>query len=388
MMQHRLTCLAFSILLLGILGMAVAAQPPKDLHLVGDHWTAWDPPATYPEGSEIYVIEKGDTLWDLSNRFYGDPYLWPQLWERNQYVLDAHWIYPGDTLVVGLEITPVEELTMDVGEGVGEGVPEGDQLFDRAPGAPVALGSEDDIYCTGYIDEPNEVFPFHVVGAEYESLTPTMRDFSARRSSAYRLSSTSKLGLLMTDIVYLDGGRQAGMMAGDVYSAVRPERLVKHPETNKTLGRFYRYLGRVRVLTVQEETAIAEIVHSCLGIGLDDGLKPFVPEPVPLSRQSGLIGINNPAEREELRGAPMIVSSNYDQISLGQGHMVFIDRGSLNDVTPGDLFTIYRKTPAGQPPLIVGELGILSVREEASLAKILKSRYAIHIGDRLDPKFE
>ena len=96
MMQHRLTCLAFSILLVGIMGMAVAAQPPTDLHLVGDHWTAWDPPATYPEGAELYVIEKGDTLWDLSNRFYGDPYLWPQLWERNQYVLDAHWIYPGD----------------------------------------------------------------------------------------------------------------------------------------------------------------------------------------------------------------------------------------------------------------------------------------------------
>ena len=101
-----------------------------------------------------------------------------------------------------------------------------------------------------------------------------------------------------------------------------------------------------------------------------------------------MIGINNPVEREELRGAPVIVSSDYDQISLGQGQMVFIDQGSLNDVTPGDLYTVYRKTPAGQPPLIVGEVGVLSVREQASLAKILKSRYAIHIGDRLDPKYE
>jgi hypothetical protein len=101
-----------------------------------------------------------------------------------------------------------------------------------------------------------------------------------------------------------------------------------------------------------------------------------------------LIGINNPAEREELAGAPVIISSNFDQISLGQGHIVFIDQGTLNDVTPGDLYTIYRKTPKGQPPLIVGELGILSVREQASLARILKSRFAIHIGDRLDPKYE
>ena len=125
---------------------------------------------------------------------------------------------------------------MDVGEGTGEGAPEGDELFDRAPGAPVALGSEDDIYCSGYIDEPNEVFPFHVIGAEYESLTPTMRDISARRSSAYRLTSNSKLGLLMTDIVYLDGGRQAGMMAGDVYTAVRPERMIANVATAANPG--------------------------------------------------------------------------------------------------------------------------------------------------------
>ena len=30
-------------------GPAVAAdQPPRDLHLVGDHWTAWDPPTEFP----------------------------------------------------------------------------------------------------------------------------------------------------------------------------------------------------------------------------------------------------------------------------------------------------------------------------------------------------
>ena len=55
-------------------------------------------------------------------------------------------------------------------------------------------------------------------------------------------------------------------------------------------------------------------------------------------------------------------------------------------MAPGDLFTIYRETPNGLPPLIVGELAVLSVTEQAAMAKILDSRLVIHLGDRLDPK--
>ena len=36
--------------------------------------------------------------------------------------------------------------------------------------------------------------------------------------------------------------------------------------------------------------------------------------------------------------------------------------------------------------MIVGELAVLSVTEQASMAKILESRYTVHLGDRLDPK--
>src|SRR5687768_18008920 len=85
-------------------GAASAAdRPPRDLHLVGDHWTAWNPPTEFPPGTRVYTIVRGDTLWDLAAKNLGDPYLWPQIWEQNQYILDAHWIYPGDPLVLGFE---------------------------------------------------------------------------------------------------------------------------------------------------------------------------------------------------------------------------------------------------------------------------------------------
>src|SRR5207247_3648902 len=47
-------------------------RPPKNLHRVGDHWTAYNPPdpATYPAGAKTYTIKHGDTLWGLATQFY------------------------------------------------------------------------------------------------------------------------------------------------------------------------------------------------------------------------------------------------------------------------------------------------------------------------------
>ena len=39
-----------------------SGPPPKDLKFVNDHWTPWEPPEA-AEGA--YIVQKGDTLWDL-----------------------------------------------------------------------------------------------------------------------------------------------------------------------------------------------------------------------------------------------------------------------------------------------------------------------------------
>jgi len=69
---------------------------------------------------------------------------------------------------------------------------------------------------------------------------------------------------------------------------------------------------------VQEDTAIAEIVHSCDPILVGQQLQAFEPEPVPLGRPSALRPFNYPSTEEELRGSPVILFSQDNLVSLAE----------------------------------------------------------------------
>lgn len=61
----------------------------------------------YAFDNNIHVVKPGETLWSITEKYYGDRSLWPKLWEVNRYnTANPHQISVGDKL----NIYPMEKL--------------------------------------------------------------------------------------------------------------------------------------------------------------------------------------------------------------------------------------------------------------------------------------
>ncbi|HUR82155.1 MAG TPA: LysM peptidoglycan-binding domain-containing protein [Thermoanaerobaculia bacterium] len=371
----------------GAFAQRQTSRPPRELHRVGDHWTAWNAPdpASYPQGAKTHVIKAGDTLWGLAQTYFNSPYLWPQLWESNTWIEDAHWIYPGDVLLIEGEgaaaataggtgeseaalsaVTPRDNYGVFAEPQEGGGIPTARMSVERRP---IALGTEADIYCYGYIGDPNEPMPNYIASHE---------NVDIKYLPGTDLPANAATG----DLVYVAGGNATGLTAGETYLIVQPTDMVKHPTTGATLGRQYDYIGQLRVLCTEDGRSRAIITESCREIPIGARLKPMPQLPIPIARVP---------EMQAWCDAPSgktngyIVSSRSWELGLVEGNLVQIDLGRDNSIQPGDFLTVTRPSPrADQPPMILGQIGVLTTEAHTATAIVLQARREMLIGDRVE----
>jgi hypothetical protein len=347
-----------------------STRPPTNLKLVGDHWTPWDPPEA---GPDAYIIQKGDTLWDLAERWLGDPFLWPQVWDENRYILDSHWIYPGDPLVIPgrptvvpdegpppAEETPPEERPVDPGYGRSteeeQPPPQRELPPQLAPLRPVA--DETDLYCSGYIEPEPTTSELVIAGHESE-----------------------RVYVAEGDVVYLNHGTDLGIKPGDEFAILRNTDPVNHPATKQALGTFVRRMGRVRVLFAQERRSTAVIELSCQDIQDGDELVAWAEIPAPLRRDMPTFERYNADPSGGATGEIVLLSPHLNDV--GAGHIVYTDLGAASGVQPGDAVTIFRDN-GDLPRVNLGQAVILTVEPTTSTAKITLSVKESKLGDSVE----
>jgi hypothetical protein len=341
---------------------------------IAPHWTK-NPsyPTQVPEGAAYYIVTRGDTLWDISARFLKSPYLWPQIWNENQYVKDAHWIYPGDPLLLpkvalvaeqaGQAEAPgqPESLVPEAGPGIpGMIAPEPGE----AGGAAAALGpvtEELSLQCAHYVVGDREDESLVVVGSE---------------------EGDDKFSLADRDLVYLNKGSNAGVKAGDVYSLHHVAYSVKHPVSGRKIGTKIETTGWVKVILVQENTACAVIEQACADVHAGDYLKPFEKVNVPMVVRRAPEECCSTENDKTMRH---VVDLQDDASVAGTGQFVTIDAGTDDGVAPGTVFSVYRVMypSVPTPRNVVGEATVVAVRDRTSTAKITYSRKEVVLGDQV-----
>lgn len=221
----------------------------------------------------IYTIKKGDTLWDISARFLKDPFLWPKLWQRNPYITNPHWIYPGNPL----RLSPIEEVKKEEPKPVAEERPrelkeEKVEKVEKPEAVEVKRV------------EPPPLVPKKPEVVEEKKVYPEIRSagFIAGfdyKGIGYVLDNKEGKNLMAEgDVIYLSFKTNEKIAIGNRYTIFRGSDFILDPVTRKKIGRKYNIAGNVEIIDQSGNFYTARVLESFDAIYKGDMIQPYSKE--------------------------------------------------------------------------------------------------------------
>jgi len=229
------------------------------------------------EAEGVYTIKKGDTLWDISSQFLKDPFLWPKLWQRNSYITNPHWIYPGNPIRLStIEAIKKEEPQKVVEEKPQEVVKEVVKEPETVEVKKVEPPPEE--------KKPEVVVEVKPIPEEKPLYFPEVRSAGYLSDIEYRgigiiLEDKEGKNLMSAgDIVYLAFKTSESISIGNKYTVFRVSEELRHPVTGKKVFRKYNITGNVQIIDQHNNFYTAKIIESFDALQKGDLIQPYSKE--------------------------------------------------------------------------------------------------------------
>ena len=267
-----------------------------------------------------HTVRKGDTLWEICDEYFNNPWQWPRVWSYNPDILNPHWIYPGEII-----------------------------RLKKEGGGSFALSNPTGGNAPGSVLQPKTVKPGTIflrdIGFIYDSKTEDTGEVIGSPEDRMLLTTFNKVYVRVTD----DQAKK--LFPGDWLTVFRQTRTIK--ALGNEVGKIVQILGTVRVDTIDKKTNLVEgTIIEALDV-IERGSRVG-----PIERRIDVVA---PTTNEtDLRGT--IVASVMPQVIYGANQVVIIDRGSKQGVKVGNRLFVVRKGDPWKKGLDAsGELAAQSV---------------------------
>lgn len=317
-----------------------------------------------PGTPDFYVIQEGDTLWDISTRFLGDPYQWPELWSVNEYITNPHWIYPGNRIYFSLG---------DSLNPPSAGLSEPATASNRPPPS-VQEDAEAACDFPRRFDRTFRGVPFSAPGVLSDDDTLDIR------GSVYKAEVPGK-EIGEGAYVYLKLDDAGDLECGNILGLYRRQGGKVRGEQG-VLGYVYRVLGTAQVIRVDDDivTAVVRDAWSEIERGDIVGLATDVDVQVDVLPPSG--------DTE----ATIIARVTTEQWLASTQETVFLDRGTNDGVDVGTSFFLVERRDGSSlrlekedellPERVVGRVVVVRAEEDTSTAVVTDAARDVQVGLR------